>query len=128
MGRDRGWRGLVKLIRGLRGERYECAYLPHRSLRTALAAWLARIPRRVGFDDGWRSLYTDIRPRAKQGHEADRPLALAGVAVHRARPSLYVPLADRGAPEGFLREHGMQGGLVGAPPGASWGSKRRPDY
>src|SRR5204863_535424 len=115
-GRDRGWRGLVNLVRGLRAERYECAYLPHRSLRTALAAWLARIPRRVGFDDGWRSLYTDIRPRAKQGHEVDRLLALADVAAHRARPSLYVPLADRVATEGFLREHGMQGRFVALAP------------
>src|SRR2546428_12819380 len=112
MGRDRGWRGLVKLIRGLRGERYECAYLPHRSLRTALAAWLARIPRRVGFDDGWPSLYTDIRPRAKQGHEGDRLLALADGAAQRARPSLYVPLAARVATGGFLRAHGRQGGVV----------------
>src|SRR5207237_1273107 len=103
-GRGRGLGGLFRLARTLRAERYECAYLPHRSLRTALAAWLARIPRRVGFDDGWRSLYTDIRPRAKQGHEVDRLLALADVAAHRARPSLYVPLADRVATEGFLRE------------------------
>ena len=127
-GRDRGWRGLVNLVRGLRAERYECAYLPHRSLRTALAAWLARIPRRVGFDDGWRSLYTDIRPRAKQGHEVDRLLALADVAAHRARPSLYVPLADRVATEGFLREHGMQGRFVALAPGSIWGSKRWPYY
>src|SRR6266705_1031349 len=86
-GRDRGLGGLLRLATALRAEQYECAYLPHRSLRTALAAWLARIPQRVGFDDGWRSLYTDVRRRATQGHEIDRVLALAGVAVHRARPT-----------------------------------------
>ena len=37
-GRDRGLGGLVRLARALRAEQYECAYLPHRSLRTALAA------------------------------------------------------------------------------------------
>jgi len=127
-GRDRGLGGLVRLARALRAEQYECAYLPHRSLRTALAAWLARIPQRVGFDDGWRSLYTDVRRRAKQGHEIDRVLALAGVTVHRIRPSLHVPLADRAATEGFLREHGIRERFVALAPGSIWGSKRWPYY
>ncbi|PYO95475.1 MAG: lipopolysaccharide heptosyltransferase II [Gemmatimonadetes bacterium] len=127
-GRDRGLGGLYRLARALRAERYECAYLPHRSLRTALAAWLARIPRRVGFDDGWRSLYTDVRGRAKQGHEIDRVLALAGVAMHRARPALHVTLADRAATEGFLREHGIRERFVALAPGSIWGSKRWPYY
>ena len=127
-GRDRGLGGLVRLARALRAEQYECAYLPHRSLRTALAAWLARIPQRVGFDDGWRSLYTDVRRRATQGHEIDRALALAGVTVHRIRPSLHVPLADRTATEGFLREHGIRERFVALAPGSIWGSKRWPHY
>ena len=127
-GRDRGLGGLVRLARALRAEQYECAYLPHRSLRTALAAWLARIPQRVGFDDGWRSLYTDVRRRATQGHEIDRVLALAGVTVHRIRPSLHVPLADRTATEGFLREHGIRERFVALAPGSIWGSKRWPHY
>ncbi len=127
-GRDRGLGGLVRLARALRAEQYECAYLPHRSLRTALAAWLARIPQRVGFDDGWRSLYTDVRRRPTQGHEIDRVLALAGVTVHRIRPSLHVPLADRAATEGFLREHGIRERFVALAPGSIWGSKRWPYY
>ena len=77
-GRDRGLKGLLRLTRTLRAERYEWAYLPHRSLRTALVAWLARVPRRVGFDDGWPRLYTEVRPRPKTGHEVDRLLTLAG--------------------------------------------------
>src|SRR5881628_2091717 len=127
-GRDRGLAGLFRLARALRAEQYECAYLPHRSLRTALAAWLARIPQRVGFHDGWRSLYTDVRPRATQGHEIDRVLALAGVAMHHARPALHVTLADRAATEGFLREHGMRERFVALAPGSIWGSKRWPYY
>ncbi len=127
-GRDRGLAGLLRLARSLRAERYECAYLPHRSLRTALAALLARIPQRVGFDDGWRSLYTDVRRRAKQGHEIDRVLALAGVAAHRARPRLHVTLADHAATEGFLREHAIPERFVALAPGSIWGSKRWPYY
>ena len=55
-GHDRGPIALLGLARRLRAERYEAAYLPHRSLRTAALAWLAGIPRRVGFHDGWPRL------------------------------------------------------------------------
>src|SRR5439155_1156227 len=58
-GRDRGVAPFLALARALRAERYEAAYLPHRSLRSAALAWLARIPRRVGFHDGWPLLYTE---------------------------------------------------------------------
>ena len=130
-GRDRGPGGLLRLARALRAERYEWAYLPHRSLRTALVAWLARIPRRVGFKDGWPRFYTEARPRPKTGHEVDRLLTLAGSgltggATHRATPSLVTTIADRMATEGFLREHGITGRFVALAPGSIWGTKRWP--
>jgi lipopolysaccharide heptosyltransferase II len=132
-GRDRGLKGLLRLTRTLRAERYEWAYLPHRSLRTALVAWLARVPRRVGFDDGWPRLYTEVRPRPKTGHEVDRLLTLAGSALtggatHRATPSLVTTIGDRMATEGFLREHGITGPFVALAPGSIWGTKRWPYY
>jgi ADP-heptose:LPS heptosyltransferase len=71
-GTDRGLAGLVRLARALKAERYEAAYLPHRSLRSAALAWLARIPRRVGFGDGWPLLYTEVQRRPPHGHEIDR--------------------------------------------------------
>ena len=62
-GTDRGLTGLLALARALRAERYETAYLPHRSLRSAALAWLARVPRRIGFHDGWPLLYTEVKRR-----------------------------------------------------------------
>jgi lipopolysaccharide heptosyltransferase II len=130
-GKDRGFAGLVRLAGALAAERYEAAYLPHRSLRTAALAWLARVPTRVGFDDGWRVLYTDVRPRPRESHEMDRLLALAG-AVPRGSgpsgPSLQVTIADRTATEGFLREHAIREPFVALAPGSIWGSKRWPYY
>ena len=132
-GRDRGLAGLLRLAGSLRAERYECAYLPHRSLRSAALTWLARVPTRVGFEDGWRSLYTDVRPRPRQGHEVDRLLALAspvltGGVMARATPSLVTSVADRAATEAFLREHGIAAPFVALAPGSIWGSKRWPYY
>ena len=140
-GRDRGLNGLLRLTRALRAERYEWAYLPHRSLRTALVAWLARVPRRVGFGDGWPWLYTDVRPRPQTGHEVDLLLTLAGPASPgspaltggamtgaRVPPTLVTTNADRAATEGFLREHGITDRFVALAPGSIWGTKRWPYY
>ena len=127
-GRDGGPRGLLRLARTLRAERYDWAYLPHRSLRTALVAWLARVPRRVGFEDGWPLFYTDVRPRPKTGHEIDRLLALAGGAMAGAKPTLATTGEDRAATEAFLGAHGVETPFVALAPGSIWGSKRWPYY
>ena len=135
-GRDRGLGGLLRLARTLRAERYDWAYLPHRSLRTALLARIARIPRRVGFDDGWPLFYSDVRPRPKTGHEVDRLLALAlpappaltGGAMAAPQPTLVISTEDRAATEAFLGAHGVEAPFVALAPGSIWGSKRWPYY
>ena len=140
-GTERGPGGLLALARRLRAKRYDAAYLPHRSLRTAAVAWLARIPKRVGFQDGWPLLYTDVRPRPKGLHEIDRLLALASPAptdggaairavatMRSALPTLVTTREDRAATEGFLREHGVREPFVALAPGSIWGTKRWPYF
>jgi len=128
-GKDAGLGGLVRLARALRAERYEVAYLPHRSLRSAALALLARIPKRVGFRDGWPWLYTEAKRRPAEGHEIDRLLALAdGTGAAQARPSLEVTVADRAAAERLLREAGLAEPFVVLAPGSIWGTKRWPRY
>ena len=130
-GRDRGLAGLLALAGTLRAEGYETAYLPHRSLRSALLARLARVPRRVGFHDGWRLLYTDVKRRPATGHEIDRLLALADVKPHQQTPPVLVTtLSDRTAAERVLRDGGVAAGgtFVALAPGSIWGSKRWPYY
>lgn len=128
-GRERGFAALRAFARRLRAERYAVAYLPHRSLRSAALAWLARIPRRVGFRDGWPFLYTEAHRRPAAGHEIDRLLALAGAAPHhQTRPRIEVTLGDRRAAEQLLRGAGIAGAFVALAPGSIWGSKRWPHY
>lgn len=128
-GADRGWRGLRALAGRLQAERYAVAYLPHRSLRSAALAWLARIPRRVGYRDGWRSLYTESRPRPATGHEIDRLLALAGRPPSPAtRPTLGLTAADVDAATQWLREARIDSPFVALAPGSIWGSKRWPYF
>lgn len=128
-GADRGLAGLWRLARRLRAERYEIAYLPHRSLRSAALARLAGIPRRVGFRDGWPLLYTGVRDHPATGHAIDRLLALADAPPrHQTPPSLELTLGDRAAAEHWLREAGVTGPFVALAPGSIWGSKRWPFY
>jgi len=132
-GKHRGLGALVALARTLRAERYAVAYLPHRSLRTAALAWLARIPTRVGFRDGWPLLYTEVRQRATTDHEIDRLLALAGLdrpggAPAPAMPRLRTTSEDRAAAEAFLGERGIGEPFAALAPGSIWGSKRWPYF
>jgi heptosyltransferase-2 len=127
--RDRGPAGLLRLARALRAGGYAIAYLPHRSLRSALLARLARVPRRVGFHDGWPSLYTRVRRRPASGHEIDRLLALADERPHhQTAPSLAVTAGDRAAADRLLREAGGNRPVVALAPGSIWGTKRWPGY
>ena len=122
-GRDRGWRGVRNLARQLHGDRYERAYLPHRSLRTAALAMLSGIPSRVGFSGGWSFLYTETRPKPRTGHETDRLLALANEAPGLYRPQLRPTPADERAVAEMV-----DGRFVALAPGSIWGSKRWPYY
>jgi heptosyltransferase II len=122
-GIDRGWGGLRKLARLLSVEGYNRAYLPHRSLRTAALAWLARIPSRIGYSGTWSFLYTASRPKPRTGHESDRLLALAEEPPAAYRPQLRPTAEDERVAAGLV-----QGEFVALAPGSIWGSKRWPYY
>ncbi len=122
-GTDRGWGGVRSLARRLKGERYARAYLPHRSLRTAALAFLARIPARIGFAGAWSFLYTEARPKPRTGHETDRLMALADDASGVYPPQLRPTAADEQAAAALI-----EGAFVALAPGSIWGSKRWPYY
>jgi len=127
-GADRGWSGVAALARRLREAHYEVAYVPHRSLRSALLALWARVPRRVGFRDGWRSLYTESRLRPARGHEVDRLLALAGDDHAIRTPSIGLTQADHGAAAAFVESAALGSEVLALAPGSIWGTKRWPHF
>lgn len=127
-GQDRGLAAWWRLVRALKEHRYDRAYLPHRSLRTAALARTAGIPNRIGFTDGSGAfLYTERMSRPASGHEAERLLALAGVAAGPAAV-IHVELTeeDRAEAYAWLASRGIGDGFVAVAPGSIWGTKRWP--
>jgi heptosyltransferase II len=129
-GAARGWRGLHRLSRELRSQRYAKVYLPHRSLRSAALALLSGAPERIGFDDGPAVITYTRKVRQARGHEAERLLSLAEAPGGSAPPRVTLGLtpADLAEADAWLDSHGIGPRFVALAPGSIWGTKRWPYY
>lgn len=132
-GTDAGIGGFIREIRKIRKEKYDLAFLPHRSLRSTALVRLAGIPRRIGFHpSAGRFLLTDVIEYESSAHEIDRNLnLLRALDLQPPRPQypdLYPSGADRVAVDHLLRACGLDGRerLVGIAPGTVWNTKRWP--
>ncbi|HXG53416.1 MAG TPA: lipopolysaccharide heptosyltransferase II [candidate division Zixibacteria bacterium] len=131
---DRGLRGLLRKAAELRARGFDLAVTPHKSLRTALLLYLARIPRRAGFRQsrGWFlfNLRTDRDPAR---HDVERNLSVVralGVPPEDCGRTLRLPSspADVAAAGELLRAAGVDDGkpIIGLNPGSVWPTKKWP--
>jgi heptosyltransferase-2 len=129
-GADAGLPGLWRLGAALRRTGYRRAVLPHRSWRSAALALLADIPERVGFGGGAPAVtYNSRVPRAREGHEVERLLALARPeAGPPPAVALGLTATDRAAADAWLAARGIEPGFVALAPGSIWGTKRWPYF
>jgi heptosyltransferase-2 len=130
-GEDRGWPGLRRVASAIRRGRYETAYLPHRSWRSATLVLLARVPERIGFEDSpAAALYTTRLPRPVQAHETARLWALAREAPAVTVPPVSLGLTERDHAEAdhWLVTRQVNGPFIALGPGSPWGAKRWPYY
>ena len=128
-GADAGLRGLWRVGGELRRAGYQRAVLPHRSWRSAALALLADIPQRIGFAGAPAAItYTARVPRAAEGHEVERLLALAPDTSSVPPVALGLTTADRATADRWLAERGVEPGFVALAPGSIWGTKRWPYY
>lgn len=130
-GKTGGLLGLWRLAARLKAARFDLAVVPHRSLRSALLAWLAGIPRRVGFStSAGRFFLTDAVPFTWLMHDLERNLALLKPFFPAAAPGNAPYLAPEPAAEAALAERlaaeGVPPGarLAGVHPGSAWPTKR----
>jgi len=131
-GRHSGVMGLLRLSDELYKNRLDIAFVAHRSLRSALLVWLAKIPRRIGFSSSAGSFLFHRTVAFPWGMpEVERNLGLLlpikpDLRTDR-RDALY--LSDRGTGPGMtarLETAGISAAdrLVGIHPGSVWPTKR----
>ena len=80
-GRDRGLRGLLRLLRRIRDRRFDAGLAAQRAHRTAILLRFGRVPLRIGFESApgdWA--YTDAVPWNGERPAVRRYLDLAGPA------------------------------------------------
>ncbi len=128
--------GRIRLSKRIGERGFDLAVLFQNAFDAAFLAFMARIPRRVGYGRDMRScLLTRAIPCTKavrRLHHIEYYLniinALGPVEVGPgARPMLYIREDEAGWAEDFLRKEGMAPGLpiIGAAPGAAYGPAKR---
>lgn len=133
-----GWQGLenrMEAARALREMQFDCAVLLQNAFDAALVAWLARIPRRVGYArDGRAMLLTDAFRVPANGslppHESFYYLELIRLAGWLdqvpEQPLVRLEGASK-ARESGLRRFQAEGihRVIGVSPGAAYGTAKR---
>ena len=133
-GGDSGLAGFLKMLRRIRSNRYTAALVPHRSIRSALLPYLARIPIRVGFNRsaGW-FLFNRVISYDRGVHEIKRNCQLLsglGISVQDVISAKLYPGAEEiGTAGKVLAEAGIspETAFITVAPGSVWETKRWPD-
>jgi heptosyltransferase-2 len=132
-GRDKSLLSSIRFGQKLGKQGFDLWISAHTSLRSAIVAYLAGSPRRIGYDSPWfnRLAYTDAVPRRfaelaeiERLFELVRPL---GIAPPIPEPRLTLPKAAQEAAAGLWKRHDLAGRTVlGLHPGSTWPTKRWP--
>jgi heptosyltransferase-2 len=125
-----GLTGKLKLSRELKRKNFTLSILLQNAFDAALIAFLAGIPRRVGFARDMRGfLLTDPIPYSNEDftmHHIDYFLEILrryGIEAQPSEPWIYLTLEERLRARDRLS--GLKRPIVGIPPGASYGSSKQ---
>lgn len=131
-GNGRGWGGFWRTVEELRRRGFTVALSPHKSLRSALLLFFARIPYRIGFRQsaGW-FLYHRRVNRDPTRHDVERNLSILqpfGISPEECQRDLRVEVSPeaRERVERIFRCLGIErnGLIFGLNPGSVWATKR----
>jgi len=132
-GKESGLISFWRLRNRLRAKNYDSIVIPHRSIRSALLAWLLKPNVRIGFDrSAGRSFFTRIVHYDPTAHEIDRNLSLLSplsFPINKNElPQLYPSAEDVLVVDSALESFGMknENRLITVAPGTIWNTKRWP--
>lgn len=126
-GKDAGLKGLVAVAERIRSMGFDLVYALHRSYRTSVLLWLAKIPMRIGFRKaGFSFLYHQTFDRSPEDHDVIRNLSVLKGGDEASSFSTEMRLYAPSEPELGDSARTL---LPGAPyavlvPGSAWETKR----
>lgn len=129
---DKGFLGLWRKCKVLREKTFTIALSPHKSPRSALLLYLARIPRRVGFrqSKGW-FLFNLRVDRDGERHDVERNLSILdafGIKPQECQRVLHLPVnpSRQESARRLLISLGanLEKLVLGVNPGSVWPTKR----
>jgi heptosyltransferase-2 len=129
---DRGWRGLQRTAARIREKQFTVALTPHKSMRSAMLLYMAKIPHRVGFREsrGW-FLFHQRAKRDPKLHDVERNLSVLGafgLLPEECRRAIDFPLSSAvlDCVNQKLGSLGVneRGPVIGVSPGSVWPTKR----
>ena len=128
----KGWNkiaGVWKTANAIKKTHADILLVPHRSFRSALIAWLSRVPIRIGFTSSeGKFFYTKTVPFSWMIHDAERNLSLLqGIAREQFTAEKlsmrYAPSAEENV-ERLMKDFNLEGKtLVGIHAGSAWPTK-----
>lgn len=125
-----GMGGFLDIKRKIKEREFDLSVIPHRSLRSALLAYISRIPERIGFDRSAGSfLFTHRIVYQPYAHEVDRNLSLLASFnkyLKDRAPELFPSTEDFSYARKLLLDSGIweEAKIVGIAPGSVWATKR----
>ena len=128
--KNKGIGSFLQIITRVKQGEFDLAVIPHRSLRSALLAYLSRIPVRIGFDKSTGSfLFTRQVVYNNNVHEVDRNLSLLSDFSTRTKetsPELFPSSEDFSYARKLLSDSGIteRDKIVCVAPGSVWATKR----
>ncbi|MFH1259919.1 MAG: lipopolysaccharide heptosyltransferase II [Elusimicrobiota bacterium] len=133
-GRERGLLAFWRKAGELGRKKFDLALLPHRSLASALLAYLARIPVRIGFDRSQGKFFLSQRvPFIWSEHDLERNLNLLRYPLNREIENnlpaqIAFDAADERVVENLFNQAGIKRAdfIVGLNVGSVWPTKRWP--
>ena len=128
--KEKGIFSFLALAMKIRTSSFDLAVIPHRSFRSALLAYLARIPQRVGFDKSSGAfLFTKKIKYIQNQSEAKRNLSLLETDIppeNDCLPELFPSEDDFKYVEELFKNWDVkrEDKIVGIAPGSVWNTKR----
>lgn len=129
-----GLGGKIRLARELSARRFDLVILLQNAFDAALIAWLARIPRRMGYRTDGRGVLLShgvaVDEQTRRLHHVEYYLAMLGrfgITTGDRSLSLVTAPDEDAAMAALLASHGIGRGdvLLGINPGASYGAAKR---